>query len=326
MKALSWMLGGLVALIILAAGGMGAAAGSSSPSTLAGFGPSQNALADIPAANLPIYMAAADREGIDWTIVAGILKVETDHGRSTATGVHSGVNFAGCCAGPCQFNIRNGPPSTWDTYGAGGNVYELADCVPGTARMLKANGAPQDNHRAILAYNASEAYVADVMHWATVYRGAEQTGAVAPPTVNASASAVLANPRIVFSHPCAVADIPNEDPRVVALLDWIGQHHSIIVTAVACDHHPGTNHRPVPAAPGRAIDIGSVDGAICRETFGAVDWSSNCSRLARELAAIEGPLRSTELIWCGDPDGPSDPRGFARADHCDHVHAGWDAT
>jgi hypothetical protein len=36
-------------------------------------------------------------------------------------------------------------------------------------------------------------------------------------------------------------------------------------------------------------------------------------------------LRSTELIYCWDPDGPSDPRGFARADHCDHVHVGFDA-
>ena len=36
-------------------------------------------------------------------------------------------------------------------------------------------------------------------------------------------------------------------------------------------------------------------------------------------------LRSTELIYCWDPDGPSDPRGFARADHCDHIHVGWDA-
>ena len=50
-----------------------------------------------------------------------------------------------------------------------------------------------------------------------------------------------------------------------------------------------------------------------------------CARLVRELAAVEGPLRSTELIYCWDPDGPADPRGFARADHCDHIHWGLDA-
>jgi hypothetical protein len=45
----------------------------------------------------------------------------------------------------------------------------------------------------------------------------------------------------------------------------------------------------------------------------------------RELAAVEGSLRSTELIYCWDPDGPADPGGFARADHCDHIHWGMDA-
>ena len=68
------------------------------------------------------------------------------------------------------------------------------------------------------------------------------------------------------------------------------------------------------------MDIGSVDGEICRGTrFG------RCADLVRELAAVTGPNRSTELIYCWDPDGPLDPRGFARADHCDHIHWGMDA-
>ena len=44
----------------------------------------------------------------------------------------------------------------------------------------------------------------------------------------------------------------------------------------------------------------------------------------RELAAVTGPTRSTELIYCWDPD-PADPGMFARADHCDHIHWGMDA-
>jgi hypothetical protein len=67
------------------------------------------------------------------------------------------------------------------------------------------------------------------------------------------------------------------------------------------------------------MDIGAVDGEICRGTR-----TGRCATLVRELAAMTGPLRSTELIYCWDPDGPGDPRGFARADHCDHVHVGWD--
>ena len=42
------------------------------------------------------------------------------------------------------------------------------------------------------------------------------------------------------------------------------------------------------------------------------------------LAAVTGPTRSTELIYCPDPD-PADPGVFARADHCDHIHRGMDA-
>ena len=68
------------------------------------------------------------------------------------------------------------------------------------------------------------------------------------------------------------------------------------------------------------MDIGAVDGEICRGTR-----TGACADLVRELAAVTGPTRSTELIYCWDPDGPLDPRGFARADHCDHIHWGMDA-
>jgi hypothetical protein len=37
-----------------------------------------------------------------------------------------------------------------------------------------------------------------------------------------------------------------------------------------------------------------------------------------------GRLGSTEPIYGWDPDSPADPRSFARADHCDHIHVGWD--
>ena len=52
--------------------------------------------------------------------------------------------------------------------------------------------------------------------------------------------------------------------------------------------------------------------------------AGRCADLVREYAAMTGPLRSTELIYCWDPD-PADPGMFARADHCDHIHWGMDA-
>ena len=67
------------------------------------------------------------------------------------------------------------------------------------------------------------------------------------------------------------------------------------------------------------MDIGAVDGETCRGTR-----TGACAKLVRELAAVDGPVRATELIYCWDPYGPADPRGFGRADHCDHIHWGMD--
>jgi cell wall-associated NlpC family hydrolase len=123
------------------------------------------AVAGIPPLYLQLYVAAAEKEGLDWAILAAIGSIETDHGRSNAKGVHSGVNAYGCCAGPMQFSL-----DTWKTYGNGGNIYDPADAIPAAARYLRAGGAPKDYHRAILAYNHSEAYFRDVTAKADEYR------------------------------------------------------------------------------------------------------------------------------------------------------------
>src|SRR3954449_11758861 len=143
------------------------------------YGPSRAATAAIPPAYLELYQQAGERYGVDPWILAAIGEIETDHGRSTAPGVHSGVNNYGCCAGPMQFSIV-GSPSTWDTYGVDGNhdghvlPYDPADAIPAAARYLQASGAPADYHRAIFAYNHAEWYVAQVLAQADRYRGASR--------------------------------------------------------------------------------------------------------------------------------------------------------
>jgi hypothetical protein len=149
--------------------------------------PSRAARVEIPAAYLTLYQASARAcSGLSWGVLAGIGKVETNHGRSSAPGVHQGVNTFGCCAGPMQFNIRNGPPSTWDHYGHGGNVYDPHDAIPAAARLLCANGigttAPAQadlcpgvlgtprQHRAIWAYNYACWYVTQVLKLARAYQ------------------------------------------------------------------------------------------------------------------------------------------------------------
>jgi hypothetical protein len=139
--------------------------------------PSRAAHAEIPAAYLALYRSSARScPGLPWGVLAGIGKVETNHGRSPAPGVRSGVNAFGCCAGPMQFNIRNGPPSTWDHYGRGGNVYDPADAIPAAARMLCANGARGDRDLpgAIYAYNHAGWYVAQVLALARAYQAGGQ--------------------------------------------------------------------------------------------------------------------------------------------------------
>lgn len=153
-------------------------------------------------------------------------------------------------------------------------------------------------------------------------------GSFPSPPNDATAGTVLGNPNVILT-PGQRADIQSGgiDARVLSTLAFAGSRHRITVTALRRDHSTNTvegnrsNH-----SFGRAVDIGAVDGQVCSEVWGAApDWGSTCGGLLRELVALSPPLRSTELIYCWDPDGPGDPRGFARADHCNHIHIGFDA-
>ncbi len=63
---------------------------------------------------LPLYREAERSFGVNWRLIASIHRQET--GFSTAPGTYRGLNAFGCCAGPMQFNVTNGPVSTWDSY------------------------------------------------------------------------------------------------------------------------------------------------------------------------------------------------------------------
>jgi Transglycosylase SLT domain len=313
-------LAGLLAVLALMLVGVVAAMFGLQPPAAATHGPSALARSEIPPAYLRLYMEAGARYGIDPWVLAAIGWVETAHGGSAAPGVRSGVNAYGCCAGPMQFNVRNGPPSTWDAYGVDGDgdgrrsPYDPADAIPAAARYLQAAGAPQDYRAALFAYNHADWYVAQVLAKAAEYRGVPRPGAglmFDPATVRE----LLGGPRVALAAMQRADLLAGIDPRLVTALAAIGRRHTVMITALQSDHSPGTNHEA-----GRAMDIGAVDGEICRGGRGGA-----CAQLVRELAAVEGRLRSTELIYCWDPDGPADSRGFARADHCDHIHVGWDA-
>jgi membrane-bound lytic murein transglycosylase B len=109
------------------------------------------------------------------------------------------------------------------------------------------------------------------------------------------------------------------DPRIVGLIGAITQEHTIVISSLRSDHSMYTvsggvsNHYY-----GRAMDIAMVDGISCTDTAP----TSPCGELAATLSQLPAPAMPTELIYCYDVDGPGP--AFARADHCDHVHAGYD--
>jgi hypothetical protein len=109
----------------------------------------------------PIYAVAQKTFGVNWLLIASIHRQETAF--STATTTYQGLNFAGCCGGPMQFNVKNGGPpgesdSTWalvsDSYRYGQrpasydhmtakhpSIYDDFDAIMAAAHLLSADGA-----------------------------------------------------------------------------------------------------------------------------------------------------------------------------------------
>jgi cell wall-associated NlpC family hydrolase len=151
--------------------------------------PTATALADIPPEFLLLYQQAAIAYGIPWPVLAGIGKVECDHGRSPnpACWQEGAVNYAGA-GGPMQFLA-----GTWARYGVDANGdgkadrWNPADAVFAAANYLNASGAPADIPGAVFAYNHSQAYVDEVLRWASIYAAVIGAAAAAPTAAAAAA-------------------------------------------------------------------------------------------------------------------------------------------
>jgi hypothetical protein len=163
--AASWM-----SLAVLGAMGSGSAGWPAQ----AGASSSDAGVAGVPAAYLALYRDAANRYGLDWAVLAGVGKVECDHGQDPDPSCRKpgAVNSAGA-GGPMQFLA-----ATWSRFGVDGDGdgrrdrWDPADAIYAAANYLNATGAPGDYRKALLAYNGAGWYVADVLRWATRYRGA----------------------------------------------------------------------------------------------------------------------------------------------------------
>ncbi|MBA9003792.1 bifunctional lytic transglycosylase/C40 family peptidase [Thermomonospora cellulosilytica] len=127
----------------------------------------------IPANYLELYKKAGKDYGLPWNVLAGVGKVETNHGTSTLPGVSSGENHAGA-GGPMQFL-----EPTWKAFAVDGDKdgrkdrYDPEDAIPSAARYLKHNGAPERMRSALYAYNHSWEYVDLVLSWSKRYGGGD---------------------------------------------------------------------------------------------------------------------------------------------------------
>ena len=103
LRAALWALLALLALLALALGLLGIVAGLSGGGAISPAG--------LPASARPflrIYEDAARVYGVSPFLLMAVHEDESSFSSSTLPGVASGVNFAGCCAGPMQFYIGGG--------------------------------------------------------------------------------------------------------------------------------------------------------------------------------------------------------------------------
>ncbi|HEY2166132.1 MAG TPA: lytic murein transglycosylase [Jatrophihabitantaceae bacterium] len=217
----------------------------------------------IPAVALNAYRVAAARVdnddpgcGIDWALLAGIGREESDHGQFAGAVLHAdGVSTPriigiplnghgtalildtdhGRLDGDTVYDHAIGPmqfiPSTWAIYGADANgdgvadVFNINDAALAAARYLCDAGGNLRTHAgqvsAILAYNESDQYLAQVLALADAYRRGipvtgipvgNTTGALAP--VNSGGTPPPVNPGSPTANqsPTAAKTAPKPTP------------------------------------------------------------------------------------------------------------------
>ena len=245
----------------------------------------------IPRGLVPLYEQAATEYRLGprgAAVLASINKTETDFGRSTLPGVHSGTNSAGA-AGPMQFLL-----STWAGYGVDGDddgkrdVYNPADAIPAAAKYLRATGAPASWYRAVWAYNHADWYVQGVLRQADAWlrEGGLNNDALGS---NAELATLTAN------NPGGSCDVPTADAK-----DRLGK---LIASADRIDarHYPyvwGGGHNPQFAPNG-----------------GGYDCSGSWSKILHDAGFGNPPMTSPDFMTWGESGPGKHITIYADGDH-----------
>ncbi|TWF91334.1 NlpC/P60 family protein [Kitasatospora viridis] len=219
--------------------------------------PSSTARADIPPPMLTLYQQAAPScPGLPWPVLAGIGEVETDHGRAPSL-----VSSAGA-VGPMQFMPDTfpdyalpvppggaAPPTPWDP----------TDAVYAAARMLCRNGAPQDLHGALHAYNHSDSYVAEVLAQAADYAGRPALQPPSrPPTPAAATAIAFARTKLGTPYEWGGTGDPGHGYDCSGLVQAAYAAAGVPLPRVAQDQYDDTPHLPAvdPPLPGDLVFYG----------------------------------------------------------------------
>jgi hypothetical protein len=315
--------------------------------------PSEFALEDIPGVLLEHYrLAGLSCPGLPWTVLAGIAKVESDHGRfggatlsplGDVTPPILGPVLDGSTPGTMAIPLPAGG-SPWhdhpthdralgpmqfltDTFrrygtdGSGDGVaspHNAIDAIYSAARYLCGEEGEVTSLRdAIFTYNRSDVYVNQVLDYASRY-------GVAPLYVGADPAALLNHPNVSMG-PAQRADLEagRIDPQIIAILLSLGQDHEIYISSLVTGHslciaRTGTypNCRISRHASGRGADVAIFDGPV-----------RDANRAARnQVLTWHAMDRETDFLrpWAvghpyGDLAGQA-PGSFNDGDHEDHLH------
>jgi hypothetical protein len=266
-------------------------------------GVSPLALKEIPPLYLHLYQRAGERYGLNWAILAGIGKVECDHGRDPAPScTHEGVVNSAGAGGPMQFLA-----STWAEYGVDAegdsppDRWDAADAIYSAANYLRASGAPGDYVRAIYAYNHAGWYVSEVENWAARYSG---TSSTAPADERSSPAAQSgegaeglegADLALVGKSPTLVRFIAGQRAELAP-----GDGHLALVPAgvpatVQAMVVAGNELQNLPYGPGGHPDPLGASEEDCSSTVNYVLYRSGVRPLAEIVR--ENPLAQNYVDW-----------------------------
>lgn len=302
----------------------------------------------IPTSYLSLYKSWGAVAGVPWTLLAAVGSVESGHGSNPAALVPHDRGVLG----PMQFQAGSnrlakkqdstgdqGFGGTWALWrtASGHPPYRMDDpddeIAAAAAKLRNDAGPALDWTRALYRYNALGAYVNLVLRRERHYRLgtcspgtsstlSQPTGSLSTPSTTAPNDSVadLLDASSVELAPAAAIDLQNGivDSRLVALLQWIAQRHSIAISEFRTGHPKfvaGTA-RVSNNWYGRATTITWVDGM-------AVSSGSAAARtLWQELRRAPAAIRPTEI---GAPWADrANPRYYSGADALNLIHIGFD--